>query len=113
MSKTIQQHAHLDSFPKKAIEPQTKISQDDTTKLKLTLEALTHGLTLPCDLQLQAGVSKDLDNHRVYSTATHQDALEVGTAFADELSRLGYEIEAVSYQEAKARRGNAVNYDGN
>jgi len=78
--------------------------QEIVDDAEIKLDALLHGLNLPFNLHLQKEISGDIKKHRIYSTNTDTDTLEVGAAFADELEKIGYQIQPLNYNEAKATR---------
>ena len=47
-------------------------------------------------------------DHHVVLLSSHDDAEEVGTAFADELVRLGFEIEPAGHDKAHATQDGQV-----
>lgn len=72
-----------------------------------TVLDLLDGATLPYDLTPLTTTIVDHDRHAIF-LSTEGDAELVGTAFADELVRLGYEIEPKGHDEALARRGEDI-----
>lgn len=72
-----------------------------------TLTDMLDGIRLPYDLMPVTSVVEDPDRHLVFLT-THSNAGEVGTRFADELERLGFELESVEFDQAVAVRGDDV-----
>ncbi len=72
-----------------------------------TLTDMLEGIKLPYDLTPVPSVVDDPDRHLVFLT-THSNAAEVGRRFADELERLGFELETVEFDQAVAVRGDEV-----
>ena len=68
---------------------------------------LLEGIRLPYDLMPVTSAVEDADRHIVFLT-THSNAGEVGKRFADELERLGFELESVEFDQAVAVRGDDV-----
>ncbi|MDH3301772.1 MAG: hypothetical protein OES24_14835 [Acidimicrobiia bacterium] len=73
----------------------------------LTLTDMLEGIKLPYDLMPVPSVVEDPDRHIIFLT-THSNAGEVGKRFADELERLGFELESVDFDQAVAVRGDDV-----
>ncbi len=69
-----------------------------------SIEDMLDGIVLPYELVPVTANVKDFDRHRIF-ISNHPDAVEVGTAFADELTRLGYTVEPAGFDEALATRG--------
>lgn len=72
-----------------------------------TLTDILEGIRLPYDLMPVTSVIEDADRHLIFLT-THSDAGEVGKRFAEELERLGFELDAVEFDHAVAVRGDDV-----
>lgn len=72
-----------------------------------TMTDLLEGIRLPYDLMPITSAVEDADRHVVFLT-THSNAGEVGKRFADELERLGFELESVEFDQAVAVRGSDV-----
>lgn len=72
-----------------------------------TILELLDGISLPYDLTSLTARIEDPDRHAVF-LSTHGDAGDVGTAFADQLVELGYEIEAAGFDQATAKRNGDV-----
>ena len=68
------------------------------------LTDMLDGIELPYDLVPVTAVVEDPDRHLIFLT-THSNAEEVGTRFADELIRLGFEFTPVGLDQAIAKRG--------
>lgn len=68
---------------------------------------LLEGVALPYDLTTANERVTEPERH-VILLSTNSDAEAVGTAFADELVKLGYEIEPDGDDQAKAVRGDEV-----
>jgi hypothetical protein len=67
------------------------------------LAELVEGISLPCGLLPL--VTDDTDPHRALFTTTGHAAATIATAVADELARLGFEVQPVDDTESVARRG--------
>lgn len=72
-----------------------------------TLTDMLQGIELPYDLMPVTSVVEDPDRHIIFLT-THSNAGEVGKRFADELERLGFELDTVDFDQAIAVRGDDV-----
>jgi hypothetical protein len=70
-------------------------------------DALLSEVALPFDLAPANDGVADPTRHTIL-LSPHDDAEAVGTAFADELVKLGYEIEADGLDQARAVRGDEV-----
>ncbi len=68
---------------------------------------LLDGIALPYDLTPTTGCIAEPDRHAIF-LSSHGDAEAVGTAFADELARLGYRIEPDGLDQARATRDDQV-----
>ncbi len=68
-----------------------------------TLIDMLDGIELPYDLTPVTVAVEDPDRHLIFLT-THSNAEEVGTRFADEMIRLGYEFSPVGLDQAIASR---------
>lgn len=68
-----------------------------------TLIDMLDGIELPYDLTPVTAAVEDPDRHLIFLT-THSNAEEVGTRFADEMIRLGYEFSPVGLDQAIASR---------
>lgn len=69
-------------------------------------EAL-EGIEMPCDLAPLIG-NGEIDPRSVSFFTTDTDPATVGEALADELERLGYDIEPLDDRSIRANRGNEV-----
>ncbi len=72
-----------------------------------TLTDVLEGIQLPYDLMPVTSVVDNPDRHLIFLT-THSNAGEVGKKFADELERLGFEMESVDFDQAVAARDDDV-----
>lgn len=72
-----------------------------------SLADMLEGIRLPYDLMPVTTEVEDADRHLIFLT-THSNAEEVGQRFADELERLGFELETVDFDQAVASRGDDV-----
>ncbi len=72
-----------------------------------TVLELLDGAVLAHDLTPTTGRISDPDRHAIFLSTT-PDAEAIGTAFADELDRLGYTIEPDGLDQARATRGDDV-----
>ena len=70
-------------------------------------DALT-GITLPCDLAPMILDALDPDPHRVVFVTVGFEARIVGAKLADELERLGYDLDSASATTATARRDDVL-----
>jgi len=96
-----------DSEPTHQDQEDSDLEQVETNS-QLKLDALLHGLNLPYNLHLKSQSNIAEDTRRVYLTQDNKNAEEVGSAFADELERIGYEISPVNFKQAKASRGDTT-----
>lgn len=108
-----------DTAPKKTtkhaepteIVTEAKTDRSDTSEPQEKQEVETHHEEAPSLTQALEGFSpdptlkcaKESDSFWTY-TAKNSDALEVGTAFADELQHLGYDIQSDTHETASATR---------
>lgn len=72
-----------------------------------TVEQLLDGITLPFDLAPMPTALPEPSRHAVF-LSSHPDPEEVGTAFADRLVELGFEIEPAGFDQAHAIRDGQV-----
>jgi hypothetical protein len=77
-----------------------------TTSERPTVAELVEGIALPCGL-IPVVTGAELDPHHVVFATTGHGAGEVGSALADELERLGFELRTETDTEAVAVRGDA------
>jgi hypothetical protein len=68
---------------------------------------MLEGIELPYNLQ-PVELSADAPVTHAVFLSDHRNAEEVGTAFADQLVDLGYEIEAAGFDQAVAKRNGDV-----
>jgi hypothetical protein len=73
-----------------------------------SLSDALRGVRLPFDLVPTADTVEPSDDRRVSLTTSAASPAEVGTAIADELERLGFEVAAHRDDEAQAIRGDDV-----
>ncbi len=91
--------ADLSSSDKAEIAEETAASDPS----KVTISTLLADIDLPYDLHSISDGEADVDRHTTF-VSSHSDPAEVGTAFADELERVGFEIEPAGVDEAIAKR---------
>lgn len=65
------------------------------------------GIDLPFDLAPATGRILNSEHHAIF-VSSHGDAEAVGTAFADELVRLGFTVEPAGFDQALATREDTV-----
>ncbi|MDH3294851.1 MAG: hypothetical protein OER95_11090 [Acidimicrobiia bacterium] len=90
---------HEGSTPEEGSESSTLPCVDHRT-----LFDMLDGIKLPYDLTPITSAVEDPDRHLIFLT-THSNAEEVGTRFADEITRLGYTFTPVGLDRAIATRG--------
>lgn len=96
-----------DGPPKAAAEPSPVAKTQPADNSEPAILQLLDGASLPFDLTPVTGRIAEPDRH-VILLSPHGDAEAVGTAFADELTRLGYTIDPDGLDQAKASRGDDV-----
>lgn len=84
----------------------TDIDQPLDTGMRTLFEML-EGIRLPYDLAPVSAIVEDPDRHLIFLT-THSNAEEVGTRFADDLIRLGYDFKPKGMDRGVASRGDEV-----
>ncbi len=101
----------VNADPEPEPEPQTEAEpaaddRRDAAPPTSTIAELLSGIRLPVDLRPEPPADAALASTALMFTSDADPAV-VGSAFADELERLGYEIYSLSDTDAVARRGEA------
>ncbi len=87
-------------------EPESLAAPHPATLVR-SLDDMLDGIELPYDLTPIHCLVENPERHLVF-LSTHQDARDIGTRFADEVIRLGYEFQPVGLDQAIAIRGEDV-----
>ncbi len=103
----VEDEAGADGGPRDA-GPTVAIRPAAVTRIELpTVLDLLDGITLPFDLAPSTVGIVEPERHAIF-LSSHHDAEATGTAFADELTRLGFDIEPAGFDQALAVRGDDV-----